>query len=131
MSINLAGLELTRPERTIHILDKSNEKTGLSLLIRADTDDEFIKIQRRATDRYASGKKISVRERREMGESLLMGRVSGWDWAGKALEVVEKAPPFNSKNLKSVMYENGEQSAAIRKQVNEALADEEDFSQAD
>ena len=131
MTINLSALELTRPERKINILDKANEKTGLTLLIRPDTDDEFIKVQRRATDRYSSGKKISVRERREIGESLLMARVAGWDWTGRALDVVEKAPPFNAKNLKSVMYENGEQSAAIRKQIAEAIGDEEDFTQND
>lgn len=128
MSITMSDVGITKPSREVEILDIYGEAIGLTISVRPDTDAEFLKIQRGATDRFASGKKLNKSERRDITDNLFMARVGGWSWEGKALEAVGgKAPQFNAKNLKSVLYQQGEQSAAIRKQIAEAIGDFDDF----
>jgi len=126
MSIDLSGMELTRPEREVEIVDKFNEKTGLKFMIRPKTADEYQKVQRWAQDQFATGKKIPASRRREIGDKLFMARISGWEWTGAAKKKAGD-PEFTPANLKSVLYDQGEHSAAIREQLSSAIGDEEDF----
>jgi len=126
MSIDLSGMELTRPEREVEIVDKYNEPTGLTFTIRPKTSDQYQKVQRWAQDQFATGKKVPASRRREIGDKLFMARVSGWRWEGAAKKAAG-SPDFNPGNLKSVLYDNGEHSAAIREQLGAAIGDEEDF----
>lgn len=126
MSIDLSGIDLTRPEREVEIVDKYNEPTGLTFHIRPKTSDAYQKTQRWAQDQFATGKKIPAARRREIGDKLFMARVSGWKWDGEAKKVAGN-PDFNPANLKAVLYEQGEHSAAIREQLSAAIGEEEDF----
>lgn len=126
MSIDLSGMELTRPEREVEIVDKFNEPTGLTFKIRPKTSDHYQKTQRWAQDQFATGKKVPAARRREIGDKLFMARVSGWKWEGAAKKAAG-SPDFNPANLKAVLYEQGEHSAAIREQLGTAIGEEEDF----
>ena len=126
MAIDLTGMELTRPERNVEIVDKYNEPTGLTFTIRPKTEDHYQKTMRWAQDQFATGKKVSASRRRDIGDKLFMARVSGWKWEGAAKKAAG-SPDFNASNLKSVLYDNGQHSAAIREQLTEAIGEEEDF----
>ena len=124
--INLSQLELTRPVTDLHIVDKHNEKTGLVFRIRPSTADEYQKALRKSQDRYSSGKKVSVKERRQLLDMILLARIDGWAWSGQAREKLGE-PEFSPANLKAVLFENGEHSAAIRNQINEIVGNEEEL----
>lgn len=125
MSINLSTLDMTRPDREVDIVDKHGEKTGLTFKIAPQESDQYQRAFRVAQDKFASGKKLSAKARREINDNLFMARVSGWKWSGKALEANgNEAPDFNRPNLKAVLFEQGEHSAAIRLQLTEAIGDE-------
>lgn len=126
MSIDLSGMDLTRPEREVEIVDKHNEPTGLKFVIRPKTSDQYQKVQRWAQDQFATGKKVPVQRRREIGDKLFMARISGWKWEGAAKKAAG-SPDFTQQNLKSVLYDQGEYSAAIREQLGSAIGEEEDF----
>ena len=123
--LNLSDLNLVRPERRCDVVDKHNEPTGLAFFIKPKADEGYQKAFRAAQDKFSSGKKISAKERREINNGLLMARVSGWEWTGRAQEACGE-PEFNRANLRSVLFEDGENSAAIRDQVSEAVYDDED-----
>ena len=127
MSLNLSNLELTKPERTVDILSPAGDKIGLQFTLVPKTSDQFQRVQRWAQDRYASGKKLKPADRREITDKLFMGRIGGWKWTGAALKAVGEAPAYNPKNLKDVLYDQGEQSAAIREQLLNAIGDDDDF----
>jgi len=125
MSIDLKGLDLTKPEREVAIVDKYNEPTGLTFKIRPKTSDHYQKVQRQVQDQFSSGKKISASKRRELGDKLFMARVSGWQWEGDAKKKVGE-PEFNPGNLKNVLYDNGEYSAALREQLGAAIGEDDE-----
>ena len=126
MSIDLSGMELTRPERKVEILDTHNEPTGLSFVVLPKTSDKYQKVQRWAQDQFATGKKVPASKRREIGDRLFMARIGGWEWSGTAKEKAGE-PDFNPANLKAVLYEQGEYSAEIREQLTTAIGEDEDF----
>lgn len=127
MSINLTSLDLTRPTRDVDIVDKHGESIGLTFTVVPQESDQYQRAFRIAQDKFASGKKLSAKARREINDNLLMARVSGWKWSGKALENNGgEQPEFNKPQLKSVLFEQGESSAAIRLQLSEAIGQEEE-----
>lgn len=127
MGLNLSALELTKPERTVDILNPRGDQIGLRFTLAPKTSDQFQRVQRWAQDRYSSGKKLKPADRREITDKLFMARIAGWEWKGNALKAVGTAPDFNPKNLKDVLYDQGEQSAAIREQLLNAIGDDDDF----
>lgn len=127
MDFDLSGIgEIVRPSRDVVIRDVHGEATGLVFTVVPKTDEKYQKTQRWAQDQFATGKKIPVAKKREIGDKLFMARISGWKWEEPAKTKVG-SPPFNPKNLKSVLYDQGEYSASIREQLTEAIGDDEDF----
>lgn len=127
MDFDLSGIgEIVRPSREVKILDLHGKPTGLTFTVVPKTDDKYQSTQRWAQDQFSTGKKVPAAKRREIGDKLFMARISGWKWEEPAKSAVG-SPSFNPKNLKSVLYDQGQHSAAIREQLSEHIGEEEDF----
>lgn len=127
MSINISALDMTREPRDVEIVDKHGESTGLSFVVVPQESNQYQRAFRRAQDKFSTGKKISAKARREINDDLFISRFSGWKWQGKALEGVGgDQPEFTKPNLRSVIFDQGEHSAAIRLQLSEAIGQEEE-----
>lgn len=126
MSINLSALETSRPPFEVDILDKRGDETGLTFTAVHEEDDQYQRAFRHAQDRMSRGKP-KAKEIRELNEKLFMARIKGWKWTGKALAACgDEAPEFNQKNLKDVLYGQGEDSAAIRIQLTRSIGQSEE-----
>ena len=129
MSINVAGLNVTRDPNEVEIKDRDNEGTGLFFKILPKTASQFQREFNKAKQTYqkARGKSLSPSKQEEVENRLLMARIDGWRWTGKALENQGgEQPEFNRANLKAVLFDFGEDSVGIRMALQEAI---EEFDQ--
>lgn len=118
----------TPQDYDVEILDAKNNPAGLRLTICPKTSERYQKAFRWAQDQFSNPKarKMPKQKQREIEEKLFCSRISGWKWHGQ-LSDAEQHFPFNSGNVRKIIYGDTEFSAMIRNQVAEVIEDDENF----
>jgi len=127
MSKFAEGFEgVAREGKPIELVDKHLIPVGVEITIGPKSTKRYHAAQRRLEDRYSTGKKVPVKESRELRDGLFLARIEGWRFHGKAEEKFGQ-PEFNPATLKEFFFESGEIGRAFLEQVKAAIGDYDDF----
>ena len=118
--------DVTREGKPVELVDKHLNPVGVEITIGPKTTKRFQAAQRRLEDRYSTGKKVPVKDSRELRDSLFLARIEGWRFHGKAAEKFGQ-PDFNPAVLKDFFFESGQIGLAFLEQVKAAIGDYDDF----
>ena len=117
---------VTREGKPVELVDAHLEPVGVEITIGPKTTKRYQAAQRRLEDRYSTGKKVPVKESRELRDSLFLARIEGWRFHGRAAETFGQ-PEFNPAILKEFFFESGQVGLAFLEQVKAAIGDYDDF----
>jgi hypothetical protein len=127
MSNFAEGFEgVTREGKDVELVDKHLEPVGVCITIGPKTSKRYQQAQRRLEDRYSTGKKVPVKESRELRDGLFLARIEGWKWHGKAEEKFGQVE-FTPANVREFFFDSGEVGRAFLEQVKAAIGDYDDF----
>ena len=123
MSKFAEGFEnVVRECKPVELVDKHLEPVGVEITIGPKTTKRYQSAERKFQDRLSSGKKVSVKERRDLMDRLLLSRIEGWRFHGKAAEKFGQ-PEFNHAMVNDFFFEAGQQGLAFLEQAKAAISD--------
>jgi len=119
----LSNFTMSLPPRDVKIVDARGEKIGLTITIVSDTDQRYIKVRDKVQQRMNStrlrGRIVKPAEHEELERELAAARISGIKVSEPFKSAIGEIA-FNKANAIALLYEHGEFSASVRKQVDEA-----------
>lgn len=127
----VSGFDMSSPARDVDIVDRKGKKIGLTLTLLSDTDPKYTrvrdKIQHRMTQARLRGRSIKPAENESMEQELAAARIGAIKVAEPFKSTVGEVA-HNKTNVIRLLFELGEFSSALRKQVDEAVRNmAEDF----
>lgn len=119
----LQKLNLTQPPKDVRLYLANGDFTGLTVRLLPTTAKAYQKVLQRIEDASinarARNKQVPKAQMDELKRDLFASRIDSWTIEEPWLSVVGDAP-CNKRNVIALFFDQGEDSVALRNQIDEA-----------
>lgn len=121
---NLSKFKMEVPPADVSIVDINGNEIGLVFTLVPDTHDQYTAVQEKVRQKTTSirqrGRNLKTSDQREMEQDLLVARILRLKVADPFKTEVGE-PADNKASYKRLLYDCGEFSATLRKQIEDKL----------